>query len=87
MTDQTIDEEVLFHAARRLESPEERNAFIDRECAGDPDCAQRLRGLLAIHDRETGDDEETPSTGDASALELIGSTIGPYRLMEKIGEV
>ncbi|MGQ0722284.1 MAG: protein kinase domain-containing protein [Candidatus Eiseniibacteriota bacterium] len=66
--------------ARVQEMPEaERAAFVDREAAGDAEIRERLEVLLAAG-AGAG-----PFLSSRRADEL-GSTVGPYRLLEKLGE-
>src|ERR1041385_8405511 len=44
--------EAIFEAAIGLGHPEERSAFLDRECAGDSALRAELESLLAAHDEE-----------------------------------
>lgn len=39
-------EEDLFHAALKIEAPEERIKFLDRKCANDPDLKRRVLQLI-----------------------------------------
>src|SRR5262249_15184875 len=71
-------------------------AFLDRACAGQPDLRGRVEALLVAH-REVGtaqhrDLGEGPDFGPVAtvdeppARELPGTVIGPYKLIEQIGE-
>jgi hypothetical protein len=42
--------EDIFVEATELDSPEERAAYLDEACKGDPDVRQRVEALLAAHD-------------------------------------
>jgi WD40 repeat protein/serine/threonine protein kinase len=79
-------EEALYACA--LERPEvERAAFLDDACHGNLALRERLRALLAAHARP---DPNLALTQDSSADDLadaaVSRTIGPYKLLEKIGE-
>jgi hypothetical protein len=87
--------ESLFAAAATLASPEERAAYLDEACAGDPALRQQVEGLLKAHDREghfldrpAGGPGAPPETvGYAPAVEQVGHVIaGRYKLLEQIGE-
>ncbi len=41
----------LFDAAMKLEAVD-RPAFLDRECAGDDELSEQVKGLLAAYDSE-----------------------------------
>ena len=89
--------EALFDAALELKSPAERAVFLERECAGDASLRTRVERLLSAHERSQGffencrpglsapeDWEIGPS--NQIAEEDIGQRIGPYKLLQKIGE-
>jgi tRNA A-37 threonylcarbamoyl transferase component Bud32/tetratricopeptide (TPR) repeat protein len=86
-------EEVLFALA--LEKPAaERSAFLKIVCGDDQSLRQRLEALLAAHDAP---DELSPKDKPAAVAtmkleladtpdEAVGTTIGRYKLMERLGE-
>jgi len=67
----------------------ERARFLDQACHGNPELRAEVETLLAAH-AEAGDlppdATEGPDTLVESAPLHGGATIGPYRLIEKIGE-
>jgi serine/threonine protein kinase len=83
-----LDEEALFHAARRITTEGERELFIRQACGDNAGLAQRVRALLEMHAQDvSGADAPPRQTADYPPIaERAGSRIGPYRLMEKIGE-
>jgi len=76
--------EQLFEAALGLK-PEERAAFLDGKCDGNAELRQQVESLLA--DANAHSPFEQP-TEDASSTPRDKSTtvIGPYHLLELIGE-
>jgi serine/threonine protein kinase/tetratricopeptide (TPR) repeat protein len=89
-----MTEETIFTEALAIDDPAKRAAFLDRACGGDAALRGRLDRLLDRH-REAGSflggaAELPPSAaGPTAALATdrpAGSTIGPYRLIEPIGE-
>jgi non-specific serine/threonine protein kinase/serine/threonine-protein kinase len=81
-------EESLFIAALGKENPTERVAFLDQECAGDPALRERIDKLLVSHE-QTGNPLDAPppvATVDDPLREGPGMVIGPYKLIEEIGE-
>ena len=65
---------------------------LDERCAHDPELRERVRALLRAH-REPGSFLDQPAllpgsdlTVDHSPTETLGDQIGPYKLVEKIGE-
>ncbi len=86
-------EEALFQAAVLLTGAE-RVTFLNGACLGNPALRQRLEVLLAAHD---GPDELSPNGTlpikgtiklDLPDLpdEVVGTTIGRYKLLERLGE-
>jgi serine/threonine protein kinase/WD40 repeat protein len=94
--------EMIFAAALAYASPQERAAYCDRACAGDPELRRRVQVLLQAHD-DAGSFLEKPAAAEEaltippagrSALrdslfaptEGPGTRIGPYKLLQQIGE-
>src|SRR5690242_11506698 len=46
------DEQVIFHAARRIAAPEQRQAYLESACGDEPGLRARVEALLRIHDEE-----------------------------------
>jgi hypothetical protein len=91
MTDQADRIESVFAAALQQPSSQERGNFLDRECADNPVLRGRVEALLKAHDRAGSFLKDPPArtqeTEDYVPItELPGTVIGPYRLMEAIGE-
>jgi serine/threonine protein kinase len=83
-------EESIFHAALRLDEPDQRAAYLDEICGDDQPLRQRIDALLAAD--QAGDYLE-PSASHLAATALLppigerpGDRIGPYKLLEQIGE-
>lgn len=73
----------IFSAALERGSPEEREAYLARACGGDADLKGRVLALLRAHERA----EVTLGAGDdADESARPGAPIGPYRLLQRIGE-
>jgi WD40 repeat protein/serine/threonine protein kinase len=83
-------EQSIFIEAVEKESPGERTAFLDQACAGDPALRQRIERLLERHQQADSFLESPgvglPATRDGTSGEQLGSMIGPYKLLEQIGE-
>ncbi len=82
--------ETLYYAAIDL-SPDERGAFLARACADDPDLRGEIEDLLR-HDARSGapiaaaiDAVARLAQDDGDAIEP-GDMIGPYRIVERIGQ-
>ena len=86
-----MNEETLFIEAREIRDAFERAAYLDRACAGDVALRGRLDRLLDEHDRAGFLGCPTvagPGTGSLPARpgEAVGTVIGPYKLLQQIGE-
>jgi serine/threonine protein kinase/WD40 repeat protein len=93
--------EAIFAAARARTSPEERVAYLDEACAGDAELRRRVEVLLQAHE-DAGSFLEAPAPAGGTtdlpagqwldpaathpAAEGVGTRIGPYKLLQKIGE-
>src|SRR5947209_4765730 len=91
MTEQANEVESVFLAALDRATPRERLAYVEGACAGNPGLLQRLRELLDAHGEPRGPlDAPPPGFGATVDLPAIsegpGTVIGPYRLLEQIGE-
>jgi eukaryotic-like serine/threonine-protein kinase len=82
----------IFCAALASPSAEERAAYLDRTCAGDGALRAQVEELLQAH-AEAGDflhGYSAPPGPVATVQDPIpehaGTVIGPYKLMEQIGE-
>jgi serine/threonine-protein kinase len=70
--------EELFHAAAEL-SPDGQGAFLAEACGDDSELRREIESLLA--DRESGVLEHAP----VLARLTVGATVGPYRILSRIG--
>src|SRR5215472_4065285 len=82
----TMSERDLFIAALQIAPPQERSAWLDRECGGDAALRQRIDVLLQAFDK-AGSLLESPMvaagpTIDEPIAERPGTVIGPYKLIE-----
>jgi WD40 repeat protein/serine/threonine protein kinase len=85
-------EAAIFEAACKVSDPVQRRALLDEACAGDPVLRSRLEKMLAglaeaeefFLEGEAARDSVMRS--DALGAEEPGDRIGPYKLLEKIGE-
>jgi serine/threonine protein kinase/WD40 repeat protein/tetratricopeptide (TPR) repeat protein len=88
-----MNEESLFH--RALQEPaEQRAAFLERACSGNEALRRRLEALLQAHANpgsflagRPGDPAATSAPGpDCLPTEGPGSRVGPYKLLQPLGE-
>src|SRR5262245_357287 len=81
------DEEVIFKAARRLPPGEPRDRYLAEACGADEELQGRVRDLLRVDEEERSFLAAPEGTGDLpSAGEGPGAVVGPYKLLEQIGE-
>src|SRR6516164_9653763 len=81
----------LFSQAAEFQTAEEQAAFLDQACRGDTELRAQLEELLRAH-REAGSFLQEPSALPAATVDEVrtgerpGTIIGPYKLLEPIGE-
>src|SRR5690242_19468651 len=80
----------IFLEAVEKHDPEQWPAFLDQACAGQPELRRRVEVLLGAH-REAGTAPhqavaEGPAIDVTDAAERPGAVIGPYKLLQQIGE-
>ena len=79
----------IFCDALERESPAERAAYLDRVCGNDPDLRRRVERLLEAHAEANSFLAARPAVAAATCVglaEAAGTIIGPYKLVEQIGE-
>jgi len=86
-----MNERELFIAAIQLEGPSERAAYLEKVCQGDPEIKQRVEVLVEAFENagsflQANDAAAVAATCDLSASDRVADHIGPYKLLEKIGE-
>src|SRR5215213_5869805 len=90
MTSPKPDEEAIFKAARRAPAGEARQAYLDQACGDDGALRDRVLALLRVDEEErsflAAPALDPAATTDQPADDGPGTAIGPYRLMEQIGE-
>jgi tetratricopeptide (TPR) repeat protein/serine/threonine protein kinase len=82
--------ETIFAQAIEIEAPDAREAFLDKACENDAELRREVDQLVVDYFR-AGQFLEKPAahivaSADEPISEGPGSIIGPYRLMERIGE-
>ena len=90
MTDAIRDAKGVFFEALEQESAESLHSFLDSACAGDDELRARVEALLRAHQGAGrflgGDSSEPTPTEIRPVTESPGDTIGPYKLLQEIGE-
>src|SRR5688572_5807312 len=90
MSDPRADAKAIFLAALDREDAAARARFLDEACGADAPLRRRVEELLLAHreaGRFLGGPESPQATCDeAPPAESPGTVIGPYKLVEPIGE-
>jgi eukaryotic-like serine/threonine-protein kinase len=91
MKNTALSERSIFLEAIDKASLEERAVFLDEACANDPSLRAEVEALLEAHDRLpqrelAGASPALLATTDEPISEHPGAVIGPYKLLEQIGE-
>ena len=85
-----MNDESIFSEALQRPTPEARAAFLDAACAGDAALRRAVEVLLRAHERAgaflEAKDAGPGATVDEPVTERPGTVIGPYKLLEQIGE-
>ena len=93
------DAKAIFLAAVERATPAERDAYLDGACAGSPELRAEVVALLRSHEQAgsfleppvgpinaTGAFAPESGTSAAPPAESIGTRIGPYKLLQVLGE-
>jgi serine/threonine protein kinase/tetratricopeptide (TPR) repeat protein len=86
---QKLQPDEIFCAAIELASPAERAAYLDQVCGGDLDTRRRVERLLEAHSQAGSFLAARPAIVAATTdlpAEASGTVIGPYKLLQEIGE-
>ena len=80
----------ILDEAVRLESPAQRSRYLDEACGSNTVARQQVDKLLRAH-FDAGNflgkySPEATTTGNSTIPEEPGALIGPYKLLEQIGE-
>ncbi len=85
-----MTESGIFKAAVKL-PPDRRAAYLEQACGSDAELRGEIESLLHAHETSCGFLENVPTGPDPTEdyppiAERLGTVIGPYKLMEQIGE-
>jgi WD40 repeat protein/serine/threonine protein kinase len=91
MTESGPDNEAIFHAARDIADPDRRRAYVREACGEDEARIAHVEALLAVADApdsllDCPAEEATLATIDQPPRVCAGTVIGPYKLLQQIGE-
>lgn len=92
MAGKELNDQSVFEVARKIDVPEVRHAYLRQVCGEDPAMMQRILALLEAHQQERSFLESPPPGVQQSPTvqdvptEQPGTRIGPYKLLQQIGE-
>ena len=90
MTSDKPDAKAIFNVARQIDSPEARDDYLQQVCGEDKALLNRVTALLQAYEGAPSFLESPPGglspTIDQPLTEGPGTVIGPYKLLQKIGE-
>ncbi|HEY1601111.1 MAG TPA: protein kinase, partial [Pirellulales bacterium] len=102
MTEPPDNVESIFFAALTKAGPAERAAYLDEACRDAPQLRRSVERLLEAHAKAGGflegspaellptvdrpEDGQPPGRTAPAADDLVGTFVGPYKLLEQIGE-
>jgi hypothetical protein len=86
-----MDEKSILNSARGIADNQARDEYLRLACGDDIETLKRIRELLAEHNDYTDFLESLPFTASltqstSESAEPIESEIGPYKLLQEIGE-
>jgi eukaryotic-like serine/threonine-protein kinase len=90
MTPPKLDEAAIFNVARQITSEDTRREYLDQACRDDRYLRARVEALLRVHDEDRSflqrPAEGVPASPEPRVREGPGTQIGPYKLLQQIGE-
>src|SRR4051794_35116996 len=86
-----LDEKAIFNVAREITSPDARAEYLRQACGTDSSLFERIQVLLRAYEGQASFLESPPVMGvsptiDQPVAETPGRVIGPYKLLQQIGE-
>src|SRR5215831_12065591 len=90
MAEPLSQEEAIFYAALEIDAADRRAAYLDEACGGQGELRRRVEALLRRYAESAGPLDRPVGGPGATTAELPaegpGASIGPYKLLEQIGE-
>src|SRR5262245_19701593 len=91
MASEMPDEKAVFNVARQIGPPDARADYLQQACGTDSGLRERIQVLLCAYEEQASFLESPPPVGVAPTIdqphrETAGTVIGPYKLLEQIGE-
>jgi len=84
------NEAEIFDMVRRIDSREGRRRCIQQTCGHAQELQARIEALMRVYEEEAGFLESPPeglqSVRKTPIRDIVGEEIGPYQLIERIGE-
>ena len=86
-----VDAQSIFDVARRINDDSAQSDYLQQACGDNVELRQRIEGMLKVDAAGDSFFESPPPGIDATIdipriSEKSGDTIGPYKLLQKIGE-
>jgi serine/threonine protein kinase/tetratricopeptide (TPR) repeat protein len=89
MISQKLDEEAIFKVAREINSSEAQALYLQQVCGDNSELRHRVSALLRVQAEQPGFLESPAAeifTVDRPVTEQTGGRIGPYKLLQELGE-
>lgn len=90
MASEPLDEKAIFNVARKIDSLSARKEYLRQVCGSHTDLLEQVEAILHAYEQHESF-LEAPAPGDNPVtidqpLEAPGTQIGPYNLLQQIGE-
>src|SRR5262245_33737106 len=90
MAEPLSQEEAIFYAALEIDAADRRAAYLEGACGGPGELRRRVEALLRRYAESAGPLDRPAGGPGATTAELPaerpGALIGPYKLLEQVGE-
>src|SRR5262245_44515272 len=94
MTGEKLDEKAIFNVPHTIETHKARAEYLRQACSGDPELIERIQTLLRGFEEQESFLESPPAAIEVcrtalfndSLAERSGTVVGPYKLLQQIGE-
>jgi serine/threonine protein kinase/WD40 repeat protein len=81
-----MSEETIFAVALQQPSAEARRGYLDHVCGGDAVLRRRVEALLRSHEEARNFLDQPAATVAHAPVERPGTVVGPYKLLQLLGE-
>src|SRR5262249_47326818 len=90
MASEMSDEKAIFNIARQIGSPDARAEYLRQACGTDSALRERVQTLVRAYEEQPSFLESPPVGAAATTAQpapgFPGTVVGPYKLLEQIGE-